>query len=573
MAPGGGAGGGGGACSGCEHVSPCLDQGLCLDPTVLNLPGDEDNNNNTNNAPRGDLTAGGASSQGTSGPPRAAASRQAFLIEGQLVVASPDGGWMPVALSTLGGGGGGNGGNGIYGVSSSSGNGQGAPGSSTPPGWGTPLSGAEVATLGLPASPEEARAYLVRINADTVPHGDHVDFVVGNRLIHIVTAGAEASGHCGSDCGAAPGSHLHHAAGGAMMVDHGQLDITRRRVGGDAQAQAAASSSSSSASGAPAARAAHTGIGGGRYLPHVQPSSKTMESSASASSASSPSSSSRRGSSVAAAAAATVVFRSGSGFASASHQRRYLSLSSSSSSSPLTSTSTRAPLLRSAASRRSRGPNGEEEDKSLTVELRLRQPDDIEMGLGRCAMLGFLGCTLGDVLTRGLGPLEQLRDEEMYVLSHVNPLVILQDTLQLAGFYVEGVLFFSVCLALVFLAAMQQGLSRRKYGSRDKVAEAKGAQRVDVMVDSVREAVSGVVRDQKPYELINGRLAMLGITCAFIGDMYIGGGPLEQLNLETGVPVIDEEMIVALFLTGVMFNIGATVVTTGQRAWDKGKSI
>ena len=32
----------------------------------------------------------------------------------------------------------------------------------------------------------------------------------------------------------------------------------------------------------------------------------------------------------------------------------------------------------------------------------------------------------------------------------------------------------------------------------------KGAQRVDIMVSSVREAVSDVVRDQKPYELFNG---------------------------------------------------------------------
>jgi photosystem II protein len=44
------------------------------------------------------------------------------------------------------------------------------------------------------------------------------------------------------------------------------------------------------------------------------------------------------------------------------------------------------------------------------------------------------------------------------------------------------------------------------------------------------------VRDQKPYELFNGRLAMLGITFALIGDTVTGGsgmGPLEQLNIET----------------------------------------
>jgi hypothetical protein len=45
-----------------------VEQGLCLDPTVLRL------------SPGGD-------GQG-----------QAFLIEGQLVVAGPDGTWMPTAL-------------------------------------------------------------------------------------------------------------------------------------------------------------------------------------------------------------------------------------------------------------------------------------------------------------------------------------------------------------------------------------------------------------------------------------------------------------------------------------------
>ena len=35
---------------------------------------------------------------------------------------------------------------------------------------------------------------------------------------------------------------------------------------------------------------------------------------------------------------------------------------------------------------------------------------------------------------------------------------------------------------------------------------------------------------------------MLGITLAFIGDGFTHVGPMEQLNLETGVPVIDEEL-------------------------------
>jgi hypothetical protein len=63
----------------------------------------------------------------------------------------------------------------------------------------------------------------------------------------------------------------------------------------------------------------------------------------------------------------------------------------------------------------------------------------------------------------------------------------------------------------------------------------------DAMLDSVKTAVTDNVTKQKPYELFNGRLAMMGITAAFIGDKITGGlGPLEQINSETGVPVIDE---------------------------------
>jgi len=106
----------------------------------------------------------------------------------------------------------------------------------------------------------------VRSNADTVPHGNHVDFVVGDRLIHIVTGAG--SGDCGADCTAAGGGR--HAAE-ASMVDHGRLDITRRRIGssepedqhGDAGGAAGAGSDAG-------ARSGHAGIGGGRYMPLVQ---------------------------------------------------------------------------------------------------------------------------------------------------------------------------------------------------------------------------------------------------------------------------------------------------------------
>ena len=115
----------------------------------------------------------------------------------------------------------------------------------------------------------------------------------------------------------------------------------------------------------------------------------------------------------------------------------------------------------------------------------------------------------------------------------------------------------------------------RTYSSRkDATSKARGAARVDVMIDSVKEALNDVVTEQEPYERFNGRLAMVGFAFAVVGDTVTGGsGPLEQLNGETGIPVIDAELFGAFFLLGVLFNVVATGVTVGTRAWQKGKSV
>ena len=178
-------GGDSGKCPGCDTLSPCLDQGICLDPTVLQIRvGDEAANDAT------DVTSG--ESRAPSAP------AQAFLIEGQLVTAAPDGSWAPLALPSTG----------------------------VPPHDHHALSASQIEALGLPASPEEARAYLIRTAADTVPHGDHVDFIVGDRLIHVVTGDGHHSDHCGADCA---DSSPHEPA----LVDHDELDVARKRVGSE----------------------------------------------------------------------------------------------------------------------------------------------------------------------------------------------------------------------------------------------------------------------------------------------------------------------------------------------------
>jgi hypothetical protein len=107
--------------------------------------------------------------------------------------------------------------------------------------------------------------------------GDHVDFVVGDRLIHIVTAGDNVNGDCGSDChafncGGGGGTVLEHELGPGL-VDHGRLNIARSRVGhGEADEEDVGGGGGGGGGGGTNAKAPtvpRAAIGGGRYLPLV----------------------------------------------------------------------------------------------------------------------------------------------------------------------------------------------------------------------------------------------------------------------------------------------------------------
>ena len=197
--------------------------------------------------------------------------------------------------------------------------------------------------------------------------------------------------------------------------------------------------------------------------------------------------------------------------------------------------------------------------------------EGVELGLGRAAMLGFLGTTVGDVLTRGDGPIEQLTLESSYVARHVNPMELARDALELGGFYVESVVLVWLVLGSALLLGFSQGMrnpirtvSGRNAGQRAQASAAAFSE--------IEKAYETNVREQRPYELFNGRLAMLGTAFAFVGDVETGGlGPLEQVNQEFGIPVVDEEIFAILFLAGVSFNVVSTGVTAFRRAYAKGR--
>lgn len=182
---------------------------------------------------------------------------------------------------------------------------------------------------------------------------------------------------------------------------------------------------------------------------------------------------------------------------------------------------------------------------------------DAELNLGRSAMLGFAATTIVDASTT-LGPIEQLIGEEKSIVAHVvNPINLVKDALEVTGLYVESVILVWVFLSGVFLLGVMSGLRTPKTSTSSGV---------HAKADIIKLAWIEQVRENKKWELFNGRLAMLGITASFIGDYLLAEGPLEQVSQELGVPVIDQEIFALVFLSAASFLLVSTLVRVWRRA-------
>ena len=206
----------------------------------------------------------------------------------------------------------------------------------------------------------------------------------------------------------------------------------------------------------------------------------------------------------------------------------------------------------------------EEEDKEEDEQTFIAKT---ELNLGRSAMLGFAATTYLDVSTNGLGPIEQLIGEEKSLVTHVvNPLNLAKDVLEVTGLYVESIILVWVFLSGVFLLAVTSGLRKPSTSTMSGMSRPNGENRVDAMAGIVKSAWREQVRENKKYEIFNGRLAMLGITASFIGDYFLAEGPMEQVAQELGVPVIDQEIFALVFLSAASFLLVSTLVRVGRRA-------
>ena len=209
---------------------------------------------------------------------------------------------------------------------------------------------------------------------------------------------------------------------------------------------------------------------------------------------------------------------------------------------------------------------------SSTKEEATREEEEsglakTERNLGRSAMLGFAATTCLDASTHGLGPIEQLIGEEKSLVTHVvNPVNLAKDLLEVTGLYVESILLVWVFLSAVFLLAVTSGLRKPTMTTMSGLSRPNGENRVDAMAGVVKSAWREQVRENKKYELFNGRLAMLGITASFIGDYFLAEGPMEQVAQELGVPVIDQEIFALVFLSAASFLLVSTLVRVGRRA-------
>ena len=204
--------------------------------------------------------------------------------------------------------------------------------------------------------------------------------------------------------------------------------------------------------------------------------------------------------------------------------------------------------------------NTDEEEEKEISSSRGGGLADAELNLGRSAMLGFAATTIVDAsIMPTLGPIEQLIGEEKSIVAHVvNPINLVKDALEVTGLYVESVILVWVFLSGVFLLGVMSGLRTPKTSTSSGV-HAKAA-------DIIKMAWIEQVRENKKWELFNGRLAMLGITASFIGDYLLAEGPLEQVSQELGVPVIDQEIFALVFLSAASFLLVSTLVRVGRRA-------
>ena len=166
-----------------------------------------------------------------------------------------------------------------------------------------------------------------------------------------------------------------------------------------------------------------------------------------------------------------------------------------------------------------------------------------ELFVGRMAMLGFAASLIGEILT-GRGALAQFDVETGLPLFDTEPLVL-------------GLIAFNLFAALwpgkgKFVPSDAEDLSARPKGALQDPT-------ISLATPGKFLGISGL-GFSKANELFVGRMAMLGFAASLIGEVVTGQGPLNQLNMETGIPLSEAE---PLLLFSIVL-LGLTAVNEGS---------
>ena len=196
------------SCAHCAAPTPCVTQGLCVDPVVLSASSVEIVANAEDDAHTASACASWASCARDD-------DGAAYVIEGVVVVRARDGRWMNARVVSDAD---------VRARSRVVAPALGALTSSRDDSSASGRMGMTtlelLSSIGCPTDVRAARERLVQKGAPTVPHGDHVDFLVGERLVHFAD-----DEDCGRGC-----SHEGDSAG--QVIDHGVVKVLRRRRGG-----------------------------------------------------------------------------------------------------------------------------------------------------------------------------------------------------------------------------------------------------------------------------------------------------------------------------------------------------
>ncbi|XP_024985836.1 photosystem II 22 kDa protein, chloroplastic [Cynara cardunculus var. scolymus] len=100
------------------------------------------------------------------------------------------------------------------------------------------------------------------------------------------------------------------------------------------------------------------------------------------------------------------------------------------------------------------------------------------------------------------------------------------------------------------------------FKAKTKAPAKKAAPKEKIKVEDGIFGTSGGIGFTKQNELFVGRVAMIGFAASLLGEGLTGKGILQQLNLETGIPIYEAEPLLLFF---ILFTLLGAIGALGDR--------